>query len=328
MGSAFYNDLLSRAAHTYTSDPIVRELLDSCAHLFRPGLRLGGALHFRALRGAAPDLAAHLPSTGGDGNSIAAWRAAVADIHAHSAQYAELLERHVQTNEVARSLPILASMLATSRQTRMPLRVFEIGASAGINLNFDRYGYAGDGWSWGEPDSPLQLRNTVLEGQPRDLDAPLQIVERRGCDPHPLDVANPVDADTLLGFVWPDQIHRIERLRSAIEIARRYPVMIEAADGIDWIDRAVCPQPGAATAIMHTVIFEHMSAGEREALRRAIAQTGESASPESPVAWVRMEPGEGGAYETRVTVWPGANEVFLARSDGHAQSLRWNVQAA
>ncbi len=40
-----------------------------------PQLRLLGAVHRLVLAGAAPDLAAHYPSAGGDGDALAAWPA-------------------------------------------------------------------------------------------------------------------------------------------------------------------------------------------------------------------------------------------------------------
>ena len=323
MGSPFFGGLLERAAAAYDEDATLRALLDEHAHRSRIGLRLGGAAHFRALRGAAPRVAAHYPSTGGDGDVDAAWSAVLTDIHESTAQYDALLARHVQTNEVARAMPVLAAMLALAHDRKLPLRIFEIGSSAGLLLNFDRYRYAGTDWTWGDPGSPVLLRNRIDEGAPQHLDAQLQVVERRGCDLHPLRAEDEDDADTLLGFIWPDQRERFERLRGAIDLARRHPVDIEAADGTAWARTAALPLEGAATVLLHTVITEHMTAEERASLREAIEELSLSATPGAPFAWIRMEPGERG-YDTRLTQWPGEREQLLARSDGHAQNLRFN----
>ncbi|HET9096320.1 MAG TPA: DUF2332 family protein, partial [Candidatus Baltobacteraceae bacterium] len=67
MGSAFFGALLERAASAYEVDETLHDLLDRHAHRSRIGLRIGGAAHFRALRRQAPEIAAHYPSTGGDG---------------------------------------------------------------------------------------------------------------------------------------------------------------------------------------------------------------------------------------------------------------------
>ena len=324
MGSAFFGALLERAARAYDDDAILHGLLDRHAHRSRIGLRLGGAAHFRALRGYAPQVAAHYPSTGGDGNVDAAWRAVLDDIHANVAHYDELFERPVQTNEVARAMPVLGAMLALARDTSMPLRVFEIGSSAGLLLNFDRYRYSGDEWTWGDSASRAHLQNRIAAGAPRYLDAPLEVVERRGCDLNPLNPVNEEHADTLLGFVWPDQSERFERLRAAIDIAREHPVDLVRADGITWSRAAAIPRDGAATVLLHTVITEHMTPAERDSLRDAIDELASQAMPARPFAWIRMEPPpQGQGYHTMLTRWPGADELIVAASDGHAQNLRW-----
>src|SRR5579872_2036695 len=232
MGSPFFGELLAQAAAACDEDSVLAGLIERHAHRSRLGLRLGGAAHFRALRGQNAAMAAHYPSTCGDGDARAAWSAVLADVHANFHVYDALLAREVQTNEVARAMPVLAAMLALAADRRVPLRIFEVGSSAGLVLNFDRYFYAGNGWTWGDPASLLRLSNTMASGLPLHLDAPLDVIERRGCDLHPLDPANAEDADTLLCFIWPDQRERFARLRAAIEIARNHPVEIAKRDGI------------------------------------------------------------------------------------------------
>lgn len=322
MGSRFFAALLERAAAAYEDDEPLRALLDRHAHRSRIGLRLGGAAHFRALRGSAPSIATHYPSTGGDGDPEAAWDAVLADIHANAAAYDELFQREIQTNEVARALPVLAGMLLVAHSTGLGLRVFEIGASAGLLLNFDRYRYVGDGWTWGDPRSPLHLQNGTAEGAPAHLNAELRVLERYGCDLHRLDAREPLDVDTLLCFVWPDQHERLERLRTALEIAREHPPEVVECDGIAWAREAALPSQGAATVLLHAVITEHMTADTRARLRQTIDDLAVRAAPAAPFAWVRMEPAERG-YDTLVTFWPGERESRIARSDGHAQNLRW-----
>jgi hypothetical protein len=327
MGSPFYGSLLEYAIGAYERDAVLRALLERNAHHSRIGLRLLGGAHYRALRGEAPAIARHFPSTGGDGDAVQSWGAIQNDIRENERAYVELLPRPVQTNEVARALPVLAAMLAIAHASRMPLSVFEIGSSAGLLLNFDRYRYTGEQWAWGDTASPLQLANASVYGTPQHLDAQIDVVERRGCDIHPLHAANAADAATLLSFVWPDQTSRFQRLRAALQIGRAHPPAIDVADGIEWVQNVAQPRRGAATVVMHTVIMEHMPPDVRERLRAAIRNIGESATPESPFAWARMEAASG-AYETAVTLWPGRKETLIARSDGHAQGIEWSVLAA
>lgn len=323
MGSPLYAALCESAAQTYETDSAFRALLDANAGRSRLALRLLGAAHFRALRGSAPQIAQHFPSTGGDGDAAAAWGAIERDVAANRLAYERLLARPVQTNEVARAMPVLAAMLTVADQTRMPLRVYEIGSSAGLLLHFDRYRYTGDRWAWGDPDSLLHLRNSSRGGAPANLDARLEVAARRGCDVHPLDVTKTDDAETLLGFVWADQPDRLERLRSAIAVARQDPVTVDRADGPEWIRHIAQPQPGYACVAFHTVILEHLTPEQRDALQARIGELGARATRVAPFAWVRME--SAGRYETNVTVWPGGDESLVALSDGHAQDIEWGM---
>ena len=328
MGSPFYGALLLRAASAYESGSAMHALLGRHEHRQRVGLLLAAAAHFRALSARAPQIAAHFPSTGGDGDADAAWRAIEADVQTNGRAYDEILSMTVQTNEVARAMPILGAMLGVAWMTGLPLRVFEIGSSAGLVLNFDRYHYAGVGWEWGDPRAGLTLQNRILAGNPPHLDVPLAVVERRGCDVHPLDATNDADAARLLSFVWPDQRERFERLRAAIALARAHPVAIERADGLEWIAREARPAAGAATVVMHTVTTEHLTQAQLHALEGVVRSCARTATRKAPFAWVRMEPPAFDlSYETSIVCWPGERHAVVARSDGHAQDLRWTTPA-
>jgi hypothetical protein len=211
-------------------------------------------------------------------------------------------------------MPVLAAMLAVADASKLPLRIFEIGSSAGLLLNFDRYFYVGDGWTWGEERSPVHLRNRTISGSPAHTDAPLTVIERQGCDLHPVDPVR--DADTLLGFVWPDQRERFERLRAAIAVACEHPVRIATGEGIQWLRENATPKVGTATVALHTITADHMTNAQKALLRAAIDALAAQAGGDAPFAWVRME-----NLETRVTYWPGEVETLIAKSDGHAQGL-------
>ena len=162
-----------------------------------------------------------------------------------------------------------------------------------------------------------------ISGQPPyHLDPHLTIAERRGCDLHPLDAGNPADRNTLLSFVWPDQLERFERLRAALVIAKQKPVVVDEADGIDWIGKMASPlRRGLTTVALHVVVTEHMPPDVRNRLHYVVTHVGESAKADAPFASVRMEPAVA-AYETNVPIWPGGQKTCIARSDGHAQRLQ------
>jgi hypothetical protein len=327
-GSPFYGVLLDEAAKDYRDGGPVRAFFDAVPmrrELSRGGLRLGGALQLRALDGSAPGLAAHFPSSGGDGDATAAWREARRLIAEHPERIAEPFAQTPQTNEVARSMPLLGGLLAIAAATQLPIALLDVGTSAGLNLRLDRYRYEGDGWSWGDLDSPVVLRNETLSGVPQHLDARPQIVAREGCDLHPLDVRSERDCIELRSFVWPDQLERFERLGAAIEVSQRVPVEIDRADFLQWIPQHAIPRDNTATVVMHSVVTEHLPDDVKAAMLVAIETACSAATNAAPMAWLRLEPGIGMRYESRVTLWPSREERIVATCNGHAQKIEWTA---
>jgi hypothetical protein len=321
MGSPFVGQFIRAASDDYATDTRVRDLLDEIMAVSRPGLRLAGAFHYLALEGDA-SLGKHFPSVGGDGNARRAWGEA-RSILAHDPDLvARLCRENVQTNETLRSTPILAAFLYLASICDRPFRLFEIGASAGLNCRFDRYRYEGPDWQWGDSRSPVVLQNRTVSGRPRYLDATIEISERRACDANPIDLGNERAVRRLQSFVWPDQPDRLHRLRGALEVAATTPVVVDAGPFSTWLVREVHPKAGYVTAIVQTVVEEHLTPATLQELDDAIAAVGRRASSEAPLAYVRMEL-RNDAYDTSVRVLPDRDAVTICRSDGHAQDIRW-----
>ena len=143
------------------------------------GLRMMAAVHRLVLDGKAPALARLYPSAGGQVDTDRAWPEFRSLLVERREEVCELTARPCQTNEVGRSAALLGGFLVIARETGLPLRLLEIGASAGLNLCFDRYFYSGAGVSFGDPDSPVRFEDVVREGRP-PFDQPLEVESRRG----------------------------------------------------------------------------------------------------------------------------------------------------
>src|SRR5439155_2214911 len=111
----------------------------------------------------------------------------------------ERLRQGCQTNEVGRSAALLGGFLEVAHRTHLPLRVLEIGASAGLNLRWDRYRYESAEGAWGDPSSRVRFTHSFEIPPPMNRTA--DVVEQRGCDLNPIDPATEEGALTLRSFI-------------------------------------------------------------------------------------------------------------------------------
>jgi hypothetical protein len=315
LGSPLYAELLEHAAADAKAGGPVAQVLRG--HEDDPpgsmlALRLMGAVHRRALEGALPDLRSHYD------HGRPAWAAFRAGLSEDAEAIRALLDRPVQTNEVGRCAALLPGFFAAARPG-LPLRLLEVGASAGLNLRFDRYRYEAGGFDWGDPESPVRIEFDLDGDAPEPL--AVEVAERRGCDPQPLDPTTEEGRLTLLSFVWPDQTERLRRLRSALAAAADLPVAVEQGGAARWIgERLAEPRSEVATVVFHSIVMQYLPASEREDFEQRLAAAGEAADERSPLLWLRMEPA-GERAEVRLTRWPGGEEQLLARAGYHGNPV-------
>ncbi len=177
----------------------------------------------------------------------------------------------MQTNEVARCSALLNGFLVVARETGLPLRLLEVGSSAGLLLRWPEYHYVEGDRTWGDPDSPVHLEGAYAAGRP-PFDVAATVAERRGCDAAPLDPSSVEDRLTLMSYVWADEAWRFELLRAALDIAQRVPVAVEEADACDWLEATLAePAPDVATVVFHSLFIHFLDEKRRarfEAARR------------------------------------------------------------
>jgi hypothetical protein len=282
-------------------------------------LRLMGSVHRLVLRGDAPELAAHYPSVGGAPREP--WPAFLATVREHADELRRLVDDPVQTNEPARCAALLGGFLEVARGTGRPLRLREVGSSAGLNLRFDRYRYELGGSTWGPPESPVLIRSQLTGDPP--LGTPVNVASRAGCDARPVDPTTETGRLTLTSYVWPDQLGRLARLRAACAVAERVDATVARASAATWIeDQLARPAAGAATVVFHSIVMQYLSEDERARFEAALHGAGKQAPADRPLAWLRMEPA-GDRTELRLTLWPGGEERLLARAGYHGDPVEW-----
>lgn len=234
---------------------------------------------------------------------------------------ATVLARATQTNEVGR-LATLAPVLAL---VEGPLALVEVGASAGLCLFPDRYDYA---WppagSLRGSGGPL-LTATATGPLPVPHRHP-EVAWRGGVDLNPLDVTDPDATAWLENLVWPEQDERRERLRSALEVARREPPSLRRGDLFDHLPGLLeDAAPHGTPVVLHSAVIAYLD----EPGRRRFHDLMTGLVARGRCRWISNE---GRRVLPEVTgdreVPPGRfvtalDGVPVAWSHGHGHSLEW-----
>ncbi|MFI7066583.1 DUF2332 domain-containing protein [Kribbella sp. NPDC050124] len=291
-------------------------------------LRLLGSVHRQVLAGVLPELAAFYPSVGGSWDPVLGWEAFEQVLQSRSAELRSLLTQPPQTNEVGRAAALYGGLLQLAADVPLPVRLFEIGASGGLNLRADHFRYnLADGTGYGPAESPV-----VFDGawSGRTLKpVPLRIAERVGSDIAPVNPLTDDGARTLTSYVWPDMPVRLGRLRGALAIAREVPADVHREDAVSFV-RGLELSRGHVTVLWHSIMWQYLTRFDRAAVESHLAELGAQADESSPLARLRLEPLQRtptGAFEflVELQLWPGGVRRVLGRADPHGQGLVWEL---
>ncbi len=295
IGSPMYEALLTFAADDFAAGGPVAAVCADWTDDPGPAvlaLRLLGTVHRFALAGEAPELARFYPSVAGADvvpfEPDVAWAAFRDVLVTRRDDVRAGLVSPPQTNEVGRSALLIGGLLALRSRVDLPVRLVEIGASAGLNLRPDLVRIdLGDDRGIGPVDSPVTLRQP-WEGELPPLDRPVEVVERIGTDLDPVDVTSGDGRLRLLSYVWPDQVERFERLRGAFALADAVPVPVRRESAPATV-AGLDPVPGVVTVVWHSVMTQYLPADVRAALEDAFHALGARATADAPVARLSFE---------------------------------------
>src|SRR5689334_6478631 len=219
-------------------------------------LRIAGALHAAVLAGRDPALAAEYPAAQPAWDMARVWPR-VRDFLARERDWvAGFLGSAPQTNETRRTIALLAGFLFLAARTDLELELLEIGASAGMNLCWERFAYRTASWSWGG-DGDVRI-STDWTGPPPPLDAVPRIRSRAACDLNPIDIRDPGERLRLRAYIWADQTERLARFDAAAAVAAGHDVRVERADAAEWLQaRLPRRSPDALTVVYHSVFYQY-----------------------------------------------------------------------
>ncbi|MFM8305369.1 MAG: DUF2332 family protein [Actinomycetota bacterium] len=247
------------------------------------GLRVLAALNRLLRTGQVPAVADLVEQdalgTGNPDRRARLHEAVVDALEAHPDVLAEALARVPQTNEPGRAGPLRVALSLADR----PVRLHEVGASAGLNLRADHLPGVSD-----------------LERGPLP-----EVTVRAGCDRHPIDATTPEGQAQLEAFVWIDHAERLAALRAACAVAAAVPADVVTADATDFVSGLTLAQ-GAITVLWHSAFWEYLDADAAIALTEAIGRLAREATMEGPfwqVGWEQHRSGDD--FALTITAWDG-----------------------
>jgi hypothetical protein len=306
-------ELLGIAAHAQSGQPV-------------PNLFLA-AVHFLLLQDRQHPLAAFYPSlspaTPLAADPYPSFRSFCLE---HRGRILELLSvRLVQTNEVRRCACLLPAFAVVAAHGHgRPLALVEIGASAGLNLLWDRYGYDyGTGRRYGDPRSPVQIACKLLSARRPPLPAEFPIIITRiGIDLNPIDVCDPDAALWLRALVWPDEVGRAGLLQQALQIAQQNPPRLLAGNALERLPEMLATIPEDQTlCVFHTHTMNQFPVEARAGLAALLTEHAVTRDLyRISIEWLGREHPrlECVAFEGSVKT-----ESLLAHCGSHGEWLEW-----
>ena len=208
------------------------------------------------------------------------------------------------------------------------LALIDVGASAGLNLNFDRYAYrylrAGrEVLRWGRGAARVQLE-ADLRG-PGTLPEPseeIPVASRDGIDVNPIDLADRDELLWLRALIWPEHVERHGQLVDAAAELKDSPIRLHRGDATRDLSHLLERVPAEVALVVYSTIALYQIPRDG---RRRITEALEALSRERPVWRVALE----GVHPPSLTLTryrDGSGDTeLLAKASPHGWWIEWRA---
>lgn len=236
-GVSLDDDLLAIAAQKRKGQPAPNVLFAAVQYLLLSGVDHPLAAHYPIVSGAERPPTPAFPLFR---DFVLTHRDAVLNL---------VRTRNTQTNVVRRCACLLPAFSIIAAEADAPLTLLDLGASAGLNLNFDRYAYRYERAGrlerrWGTPNAAVQLECDLRgPGALPDFPEQFEIAARIGIDLNPINLNDPDQLRWLQALIWPEHIERHARLRAAVAQLETSPVQLHQGDAAQLLPQLLTAPP-------------------------------------------------------------------------------------
>jgi hypothetical protein len=327
--------LYASLAHAVADDPEALALVAHADQSTTVANLFFAAVHYLLMDDPGAPLAAYFPDLAAEPLPIAN---AYPVFRAYCLQHADAIRalvatRRVQTNEVRRCAALLPAMQTVwARGGRRPLALVEIGASAGLLLNWDQYAYVYQAGTEtavaGDQSSPVRLVSAIHGDVPPPLPTTFPPVAwRAGADIHPIDVNNQGETRWLRALIWPEHADRRALLDAAHALARQHPQRIVAGDAGETLPTLLAETPADATlCVYHGFTLNQMPVATRERILARVVEYSVEYSSERNFYRIALEwwpPTPTPAVELFTYTGGESHGELLGRCESHGRWVEW-----
>ena len=236
-------------------------------------------------------------------------------------QYQET--RMVQTNEVGRCAYLMPGFLSIAAENPgRPLALLDVGASAGLNLNWDRYRYRySSGEEFGPADSSVLIECDARSGLPRLPETFPEVSFRVGIDLSPVDLSNDEEYRWMQALVWPEHADRAALLSAARNVWLRSRPLVLQGDAAGLLRQTLGAMPDdSMLCVFHCHTLNQFPAEARDGFLDALR----TASMDRAVYQLSSE---GDHVSLRRIVRGSTTTLLTARRQVHGKWIEFDTHA-
>ena len=203
-----------------------------------------------------------------------------------------------------------------------PLALLDVGASAGLNLNWDQYRYRySSGDEFGPSNSGVVIECDARGGLPSLPSAFPRVNFRVGIDLVPVDLGNDEEYLWMQALVWPEHAGRGALLSAARDVWLQSRPTVLQGDAVELLPVALEDVPeDAALCVFHCHTLNQFSAEAR-------AGFGDILRAASMERVVYHMPSEGDRLSLRRIVNGSATTLLTARRQVHGRWVAFDTHA-